>query len=140
MRRGSHMKEKDLMDLQKEFEASEFFNVIGMKITSVEVGRATIELASRKELGNVRKTIHGGVYMTLLDTTMGLACRSIGYDDAMTMQMNTHFLKPAIDGTMIAKAAIISRTTSTMLVEGKIYDELENLLGFSTATFRVTNE
>lgn len=134
------MSKTDFIRLKEEFETSEFWKVVGMKITHLAEGEASVRLAYRKELDNVRGTVHGGVYMTLLDTTMGLVCRTKGYDDALTMQMNTHFLKPMVDGVMTSQASIISQTKSTMLVESKIYDDVGDLLGFSTATFRVANK
>lgn len=127
-----------LKKLQIEFESSAFWQFLGMEVLTLEKGNVELSLPYKKELDNVRSTIHGGVYMTILDTTMGCLCRSMGYSDALTMQMNTQFLKPVAEGLIYAKASVISQTRSTILVEGKLFNEDDALVGFSTATFKVS--
>lgn len=126
-----------MTSLQAEFEASPFWNLLEMEVVKLEEGNVVLSLPYKKALDNVRHTIHGGVYMSVLDTTMGCLCRSVGYDDAITIQMNTQFLKPVIEGSIRATASIISQTRSTMLVEGKLFNDEDALIGFSTATFKV---
>lgn len=132
------MKSTVLESLQTEFESSSYWKFLGMKFLKLEKGNVVLALPYKKELDNVRDTIHGGVYMSILDTTMGCLCRSLGYDDAITMQMNTQFLKPVVEGSIYAKASVISQTRSTILVEGKLFNRSDELIGFSTATFRVS--
>lgn len=131
------MSTETLFDLMDEFKESPYWKLLGMEIVKLEKGDVELAIPYKKSLDNVRQTIHGGVYMSLLDTTMGLLCRSVGHSDAMTMQMNTQFLKPVIEGSIHATATVISQTRSTMLVEGKLFNEAEELIGFSTATFKV---
>ena len=126
-----------MIDLRDEFKESPYWKLLGMEIVKLEKGAVELAIPYKKSLDNVRQTIHGGVYMSLLDTTMGLLCRSVGYGDAMTMQMNTQFLKPVIEGSIHASATVISQTRSTMLVESKLFNEAKELIGFSTATFKV---
>lgn len=126
-----------MTSLQTEFETSPYWNLLGMEVLKLEKGHVELTLPYKKALDNVRDTIHGGVYMSVLDTTMGFLCRSLGYKDAITMQMNTQFLKPVIESSIYSTASVISQTRSTILVEGKLFNIEDELIGFSTATFKV---
>ncbi|SIT71135.1 PaaI family thioesterase [Edaphobacillus lindanitolerans] len=120
-----------------EFEDSEFFRFLGLEITTLEEGDVELRLPYKPELDNVRSTVHGGVYMSVLDTVMGLFIRSLGYDDTMTIQMQTQFLKPLVGGAMTARAELINKTRSTVLLEGRLYNESGELIGHATGTFKV---
>lgn len=120
-----------------EFEDSEFFRFLGLEITTLEEGDVGLRLPYKPELDNVRSTVHGGVYMSVLDTVMGLFIRSLGYDDTMTIQMQTQFLKPLVGGAMTARAELINKTRSTVLLEGRLYNESGELIGHATGTFKV---
>lgn len=126
-----------MTNLLEEFEKSPYWKFLGLEVKELEQGKVVLVLPYKKDFDNVRDTIHGGVYMSVIDTTMGLLCRSLGCSDVLTIQMNTQFLKPVVGGSIIATAAVISETRSTMLVEGKLFDEYEELIGYSTATFKV---
>ena len=90
---------KFLEQMKIDFEASGYWQLVGMKFEQLEEGRAQVMLPYRDNLLNVSGTVHGGIYMSLLDTTMGVTARSIGYQNASTLQMTTQFLKTIIDKT-----------------------------------------
>ncbi|MET3575045.1 PaaI family thioesterase [Bhargavaea ullalensis] len=127
----------ELDRVRADFEDSEYFRFLGLEITKLEEGDVELRLPYKPELDNVRSTVHGGVFMSVLDTVMGLHIRSIGYDDTMTIQMQTQFLRPLVGGAMTARAEVINRTKSTVLLEGRLYNEADELIGYSTGTFKV---
>ncbi|MFS0574075.1 PaaI family thioesterase [Sporosarcina sp. 179-K 3D1 HS] len=130
------MEETHLKEVEKHFTTSEFWKFIGLELLEFGEGRIKLGLPYKKEFDNVRDTVHGGIYMAVLDTTMGMFCRSLGFNDVITIQMNTQFLKPVIEGDITATAALISQSRTTALVEGRLFDEGGELIGFSTATFK----
>lgn len=124
-------------EIREGFKQSRFSEFIGLQLDAVSEGKVTLSLPYQTSLENMQQTVHGGVYATVLDTVMGLTCRSLGYDAAITIQMSIQFLKPVRQGTIYADASIISHNNKTMLVEGRLYDEDKNLIAHSTGNFRV---
>lgn len=130
------MNKTHLQKVEQDFTTSEFWKFIGLELLEYGEGKVKLGLPYRKEFDNVRDTVHGGIYMAVLDTTMGMFCRSLGFNDVLTIQMNTQFLKPVVEGDITATAAMVSQSRTTALVEGRLFDENGDLIGFSTATFK----
>ncbi|WP_301108749.1 PaaI family thioesterase [Sporosarcina sp.] len=126
-----------LEKVRQDFETSAFWKFSGLQTQKLEEGDVELFLPYRPEYDNVRGTIHGGMYMSILDTTMGMLCRSLGSDDVMTIEMATHFLKPAVQEAVYSKASVINRGRSTALVEGKLFNENDELVAHCTATFKL---
>src|ERR1043166_5008130 len=85
-------------------EAAQFFGVdipfmehIGLRADAIEPGYAKTLLALQPTLLNSRGDIHGGTIMSALDFTLSAAARSHDHHGigAATIEMSTHFLKPA---------------------------------------------
>lgn len=128
---------KYLEKVRQDFETSAFWKFAGLQMKKLEEGDVELYLPYRSEYDNVRGTIHGGMYMSILDTTMGMLCRSLGSDNVMTIEMSTHFLKPAVQEAVHSKASVINRGRSTALVEGKLFNENDELVAHCTATFKL---
>ena len=126
-----------LEQVRQDFESSPFWKFTGLETQKLEAGNVELYLPYRQEYDNVRGTIHGGMYMSVLDTTMGMLCRSLGANDVMTIQMATQFLKPVVQEAVYSKAAVINRTRSTALVEGTLFNEQDELVAHCTATFKL---
>lgn len=127
-------------DIREDFKESLFSEFIGLQLGEVSDGKVTVSLPYQTSFENMQQTIHGGVYATVLDTVMGMTCRTIGFDAAITIQMSIQFLKPVREGTIYGEASIVSNNTKTMLVEGKLFDDARNLVAHSTGTFRVLKD
>jgi acyl-CoA thioesterase len=125
--------------LRDDFENSEFWRFIGFKFVSCEYGKAKVKFRHRNEFHNVKGTMHGGIYMSALDTVMGLASMSLGLDKIVTIQMETRFLKSVTRGELFATGQVIHQTNSIVIAEGRLFDESDSLVGYSTGTFKVSN-
>lgn len=123
--------------IREDFKQSLFSEFIGLQLDEVSEGKVILSLPYQKSFENMQQTIHGGVYATVLDTVMGLTCKTLGFDSAITIQMSIQFLKPVRQGAIYADASIVSNSGKTMLVEGRLFDEERNLVAHSTGTFRV---
>ncbi|AXH99975.1 PaaI family thioesterase [Sporosarcina sp. PTS2304] len=126
-----------LENVRQDFETSPFWTFAGLQTQKLEEGSVELYLPYRKEYDNVRGTIHGGIYMSVLDTTMGMLCRSLGSDDVMTIQMATQFLKPVKEEAVYSRASVINRSRSTALVEAKLFNEKDEMVAHCTATFKL---
>ena len=73
-----------------------FTRYLGFQTSSPEPGRTTVTLEVQPEHLNVAGAMHGGLFMTLLDTLMGHAVYTGLGDPAArfaTSSMTTHFLE-----------------------------------------------
>lgn len=126
-----------LQSVQTEFENSSFWKFIGLQLEELREGYALLALPIRSEFINVRQTLHGGIYASVLDTAMGMTARTLGYTDSATLQLNIQFLQSISEGTVYADAIIIHRNRTTLYLEGRLKDERGQLLAHCTGTFKV---
>lgn len=82
---------------------------LGMKITHVAAGEATLEMPVRDDMTNGQDICHGGFIFTLADSAFAYACN--GYNQFTVAQGCTiEFLAPAYKGNnLIAHAREIHR-------------------------------
>ena len=121
----------------RDFEESNFWQFISLEMEKVEKGRVTLKLPIIPAFLNVKDSVHGGIFASILDTSMGFSARSLGFDEVTTLEMDVHFLKAVKEGTIYAEGKVIHQNRSTALVEAGLYDEEGNRLAHSTGTFRV---
>lgn len=125
--------------LRKEFENSNFWNFMGFEFIECENERAIIKFKKEDKFNNVMGFMHGGIYMSALDTVMGMAVRSLGFNNTVTIQMETKFLKSTVNGTLYAVGKIIYKLNKTILVEGILKNENGETVAFSIGTFKAAN-
>jgi uncharacterized protein (TIGR00369 family) len=126
-----------LAEALTKFEESPFWNWLGLEAHHVEPGEVQLKLAIRPEFLNVVRSVHGGVYASILDTTMGFTVRSLAGCPVVTVNMNISFLKATNEGTLWSKGRIISMGRSLAMVEAYIYDDEKKPLAHSTGTFKM---
>ena len=82
-------------------------------------------------------TLHGGVYASLMDTSMGLSVLALVGVRTATIEMNVHFLGAVSGGRITCESQVVHRTRRTATAEAKVYDEEGNLVAMGTGAFRV---
>ena len=82
-------------------------------------------------------TLHGGVYASLIDTSMGLSVLALVGVRAATIEMNVHFLGAVSEGRRTCESQVVHRTRRTATAEAKVHDEEGNLVAMGTGAFRV---
>ncbi len=96
---------------------------LGMKFTQIKEGTAVFELDVRKEHLNSVGVVQGGVITAMLDASMGLAFGSVipkQYKFA-TMEINVSFLKPIMEGHLIARGSVLKKGKRAGFTEGSLY-------------------
>ena len=105
---------------------------LGMEITSMGPGHATITMAVRADMLNGFDTCHGGYITTLADSAFAFACNS---RNTMTVAsgLSVDFLAPGREGDVLtARAVEVSLAGRT-----GVYDVVvSNQRGESVAVFR----
>ena len=132
------LSDQQLVDLAHYFnEEVTFSKHIGAKVEEVEPGRSVITIDVKDIHLNGAGTLHGGVYASLIDTTMGLSVLALVGVRTATIEMNVHFLGAVSDGRITCQSQVVHRTRRTATAEAKVRDSEGNLVAMGTGAFRV---
>ena len=135
---GKSLNEEQLEELARYFDEEVTFSKhIGAKVEEVEPGRAIVHIDIENVHLNGAGTLHGGVYASLMDNSMGLAVIALVGTRTATIEMNTHFLGSVNEGRIVCRSEVVHRTRRTATAESKVYDPDGNLIAMGTAAFRV---
>lgn len=135
---GEPLNEEQLQDLARYFDEEVTFSKhIGAKVEEVEPGRAVVYIDIEEVHLNGAGTLHGGVYASLMDNSMGVAVLALVGTRTATIEMNTHFLGSVNEGRIVCRSEVVHRTRRTATAESKVYDAEGNLVAMGTAAFRV---
>jgi acyl-CoA thioesterase len=116
-----------------------FTRDLGVEFISADNGRALLALDLAPRHLNSWSVAHGGVLMTLLDVAMAVAGRSLdpAAGGAVTLEMKTNFLQPAIAGTrLIASGHVFHRSSAMAYCEGEVRDTADRLIAKAMGTFK----
>jgi uncharacterized protein (TIGR00369 family) len=135
---GGTLSEVQLDHLTRYFnEEVTFSRHIGAKVEEVGPGRSVISIAVEDIHQNGAGTLHGGVYASLIDTSMGLSVLALVGVRTATIQMNVHFLGAVSEGRITCRSEVVHRTRRTATAEAKVRDSEGNLVAMGTGAFRV---
>jgi acyl-CoA thioesterase len=96
------------------------FNTLQMRVGAVEPGLFTTTIPRRPEHDGIFASLHGGILMTLADSTAAFAILTLtGPDEALTTtDMGIRFLAPCLtDATAVARVIKLGRTLVPCAVE-----------------------
>jgi uncharacterized protein (TIGR00369 family) len=110
--------------------------LLGLAMTGVRAGRATIEFEATERHANPMGTLHGGVLCDIADAAMGVAYKSTLKDGETftTLELKINFLRPVWNGKLRARAKIVRAGKVVGLVECDIVDEQERLVARASST------
>ena len=114
-----------------------FLILVGVNGLQNVRGEAATTLEHRYDLSNMHGAVHGGVIMTLLDTTMARAAMSKhGYRlSVVTIGVSVNFLKPG-QGRLTTRARVTGGGKSTCFCEGEVFDDSGALVAKGLGTFK----
>ena len=83
--------------------------------------------------------MQGGLLAAMLDSATGFALMSqlLPEQTAVTMRLDTSFLRPAELGTLKATAQIVSRNERTAEVAAELQDASGQVVAKATSTWRI---
>ena len=114
--------------ISNKFQESPFWEFFGFRIDLLGVGEIYLNLDIRKGFLNASGSLHGGVSVALMDTSMGMAVRTAsGGSPSVTVNLNVHFLKPVKNNRIKSVGKIINLGNSIVTVEGNLYDDSNQL-------------
>jgi uncharacterized protein (TIGR00369 family) len=98
-----------------------------------------LKLCPGLEYTTVKERVHGGLSATLLDTAMGWAIMSLGYN-CVTVDMYTNYYIPTFrDQEIIAQARVTHRGKRRVVAEADLYNNKGQLLAQSWGTFALVD-
>jgi uncharacterized protein (TIGR00369 family) len=114
-----------------------FLDLVGVEADGIGPGWARIVLEPRAELSNMHGAVHGGVIMTLLDTTMARAAMAQqGFRlSVVSTGVTTNFLRPAA-GRLTVEARAIGGGRSTCFCEAEVKDGAGQVVAKGLGTFK----
>lgn len=110
--------------------------LIGFRLTSVEPGRAVIELDADGRHANPMGTLHGGILCDIADAAMGIAYAS-KLDEGetfTTLELKINFLKPVWNAKLRAIGSVVKGGRTVGLVECDVTDENGGLVARASST------
>src|SRR4030088_2366462 len=122
--------------LRREVAPPPVAALIGFTLTSVEPGRAVIELEATERHANPMGTLHGGVLCDIADAAMGMAYAST-LDEGetfTTLELKINFLKPVWTGRLVATGRVVKGGHTVGLVECDVHDDKDRLVARASST------
>lgn len=96
----------DLLELGRSVLARQPFSILaGTQLVRLEPGRAELALDVRDQLKQQHGYVHGGVISYLADNAITFAAGSL-FGDALTLELKTNYLRPALGERLIARAEV----------------------------------
>ena len=123
--------------LQQLLDRAEFVRAYGFRVVSVSKEKCTLELPHRAELERPGGIINGPALMAAADCAMWLAVKArLGLDkDALTSELNTAFLAPAMGEHVYCTARILKAGRRRIYGVAECHGKKGNLFSHHTVTY-----
>lgn len=123
--------------LQQLLDRSEFIRAYGFRVVSVSKAKCTLELPHRAVLERPGGIINGPALMAAADCAMWLAVKArLGLDkDALTSELNTAFLAPAMGEHVYCTARILKAGRRRIYGVAECHGKKGNLFSHHTVTY-----
>ena len=127
---------KEQLSPPKNF-SNPFLDLIRIEQVSLTRGQAVLSFEPRPELTNMHGAVHGGVIMTLLDTTMARAAMSQHRFElsVVSIGVTVNFVSPGY-GRLTTRARVVGGGRSTCFCEAEITDERGCAVAKGMGTFK----
>lgn len=130
-----------IAELQSYFNSghARIAQTMRLTLTFDDDRHAIITMPYQPEYDNGVEHIHGGIYMTLLDSAAWFAAAA-QHDDSIwvaTSELTVHLLKPVKESALRAVGTIIQSGRRLDIAEAHLYDETDRLIGHAVGTFIV---
>lgn len=113
-----------------------FTEMLGVELLEQEPGRVVTGLTLRHDLENSWQVAHGGVIMTLLDVTAGMALLSSAGAEhgTATVSFTSHFVAPG-RGRLTCEGRLVHRGGRLATCEAEVRDAEGHLVARGMGTF-----
>ncbi|MET3697488.1 acyl-CoA thioesterase [Bacillus oleivorans] len=119
-----------------------FDEFLGFQYKKIDEHNVHIRMPIKDLYINSAGVVHGGIISSLADVAMVnlVPAKEIGVQQALTVDLNVSFLRPATGSYLVAQARIEKQGRTLVHTECSIYDDKELLVARSKAIlFRSTS-
>ena len=114
-----------------------FFNI---EVDELKEGKSIYKISTNEKHTNRYEYVHGGTLSSLCDVAMGAACITLG-KKIVTIDMSVSYLKPTPKGAVLTVIGeVVSRGSTIIHTEGKIFDEEGQLLVKSHGAYYIKGD
>ncbi|MDY0220562.1 MAG: PaaI family thioesterase [Desulfobacterium sp.] len=128
--------------LERWISCAPFEKLLGIEILEARNGQSYLTMPFVYHLAQGKGVIHGGAIVTLADTSVAMAIKSILPPDSRfgTISLNAKFLGPVTKGVLSARAEV--KLLDDRLVQGSamVFDEEDTLVMRFSALFKLGRE
>jgi uncharacterized protein (TIGR00369 family) len=119
----------------KDIEEMPALQKMNIKLKYLAPGGAGFEMYIDPDYANSRRTAHGGLIASLMDTVMGYAGISLDLK-LVTVEMNLNYFAAVKIGEVItAEAKVIHAGKTTVVAEAEVYNAQKELVSKSRGTY-----
>lgn len=105
------------------------FSYIRARVVELKEGYSKVTIPYKLEFTRRGGVLNGGIIMTVMDFTGGLATFTVNDGkDQVTQELKVNFLEPMSKGPFICEGKVIRKGRNTVVVEIKFFDS-EGKLG-----------
>jgi len=101
---------------------------LGMRLISVEPGRAVVEMGMEEDMTNIFGMIHGGAIFSLVDEAFQASCNSHGQVAVALNVTLTYHRAPQVGCKLVAESREVHCSKKTGTYQIRVTDENGNLI------------
>jgi len=120
---------------------SPYVGHLGMQLTDIQPGLATLTLPFKDELVTIGTVVHGGAIASLIDTTAMVAAWSNAEIPAKvrgsTVSLTVTYLAPAQQEDLRATARVLRRGRNLVYLDVEVYGATENIVAKGLVTYKL---
>ncbi len=126
-------------ELEGWIDTAPFEWLVGLQIDHAAEGEALLSMPFQIKLANGGGVMHGGAMVTLADTAVAMAIKSVLPPGTVfaTTELNMEFSAPVLSGMVFARAKVTGPKGRTFLGAAELSDENGQLFARFNSTFRV---
>jgi uncharacterized protein (TIGR00369 family) len=133
----SGLTESQQKRVERALDAVPFAKLLGIRLDSIEPGKATLALEIREELKQNAGIVHGGVVASLIDSATAFAILPLLKDDerTTTVDLTISYLRPLINGRISATAKVVREGGRIVVLSAELHDDQGNLAATALSTY-----
>jgi uncharacterized protein (TIGR00369 family) len=134
---ASGLTESQQKRVEQALAAVPFAKLLGLKLKSIEPGKATLSLEIRDEFKQNAGVVHGGVVASLIDSATAFAILPLLKDDerTTTVDLTISYLRPLINGRISATARVVREGGRIVVLSADLHDAQGNLAATALSTY-----
>ena len=129
-------------DMPAWISCAPFERHLAMEIVKAKAGEAVLTMPFLKQLAQGAGLMHGGALVSLADTAVVMAIKSIVAPEThfATISMECRYHHPVKQGTLVARAAVVEREGRTLKGACDILDDAERTVMSFASVFKVAKD